>query len=400
MTNQTAPIHRFSPTGRHSLSDMARGFSMVELLVGMVIALLATIVIMQVLTNSEAGRRTTGGLADSQTSGLLGLFAIERDLQQAGLGVSALSSLGCSIRAAGNLNGKLLAPAMIVPAGAASGSPENPWGIPPGDAGSDMIVVGYGNPTTASEGTLLSSAASASPYRVDSILGLAIGEYLLVADEGSDCTLGQVTATDATDSSVTLNFGAGVNYTQSARAHGLGRNPRIVVFAVRNGSLTMCDFLVNDCSNAGSAGDADVWVPVASDVVAIAAQYGWDTTSNPDKAVDAYCKSRLTPGGACPASDDGSPAAGHSGLTQAQRACDWNRALSMRVAVVSRSGQYEKEEVSPASIKLWPDSAISPSTTGPVYMPADRHYRYRVANTTVALRNIIWSKAVGTKCAA
>ncbi|MBI4998113.1 MAG: PilW family protein [Rhodocyclales bacterium] len=394
MTNKTAFVVR----GRAAV----RGFSIVELLVGMVIALLATIVIMQVLTNSEAGRRATGGLTDSQTSGLLGLFAIERDLQQAGYGLAGLPSLGCSIRAGGDLDGRLLNPAAIIPDGAAPGSPENPWGIPPGDAGSDIIVVAYGNPTTSSEGSLLTNTATASPYRIDSILGLSIGEYLLIAESGANCTLGRVTATNAVDSSVTLDFGAGVNYTlQSARAYSLGRAPRFVAYAVRNGSLTVCDFLANDCGDAGSANDGDVWVPVASDVVAVVAQYGWDTTAIPDKAVDSYCKGRLTPAAAaCPAGDDGSPAAGNSGLAQGLRACDWNRVLAIRVAVVSRSGQYEKDEVSPATIKLWQDSAAVPATTGPEYTPDDRHYRYRVANTTVALRNLLWMKVVGSPCAA
>jgi type IV pilus assembly protein PilW len=373
---------------------------MVELMVGMVIALLATFVMMQVLVNSEAGRRATGGLSDSQTSGLIGLFSIERDLQQAGLGTAApTTALGCRIRAAGGLNGKPMSTAMIVPAGAAPGSAENPWGIPQGDPNSDMIVIVYGSPASASEGTKLTSITSASPYRIETILGIANGEYMLIAEGGTDCTLGQVTATDPADASVSLNYGAGVSYTSTARAHSLGLNPRFVVYAVRNGSLTVCDFLVNDCSAAGSASDADVWVPVASDVVALAAQYGWDTSMVPDKAVDAYCKSRLTPAGAgCPLGDGGSPAAGHFGLSQNQRACDWRRVLSMRVAIVSRSGQYEKDEVSPASIKLWQDAVVAPTTTGPDFVPPDRHYRYRVANTTVALRNAIWMNVAGSTC--
>jgi type IV pilus assembly protein PilW len=378
------------------------GFSLVELLVGMAIAVFASIVIMQVLTNTEAGRRAAGGISDSQTNGMIGLFSIERDLQQSGLGISSLAALGCRIRSSGSLNGKLLSTAMIVPAGAAANAAENPWGIPPGDDGSDMIVITYGSPTSASEGSLLTTTTSASPYRLESVLGYQNGEYMLVAQQDTECTLGQVTATNPTDSSMTLDYSAGVTYQQqSATAFGLGRDPRIVVYAVRNGRLTVCNFLDNNCSDAGSTGDDNVWVPVASDVVALVAQYGWDTTGTPDKAADVYCKSRLTPtDAACPAGDDGSPAPGNAGLTALQRACDWTRVMSIRIAVVTRSGQYDKEEVSPATIKLWPDSAVAPSTEGPEYPTADRHYRYRVATTTVALRNIIWMKAVGGLCAA
>ena len=66
--------------------------------------------------------------------------------------------------------------------------------------------------------------------------------------------------------------------------------------------------------------------------------------------------------------------------------------LAVRVAVVARSGLYEKEEVSPATIRLWEDSAAAPTTIGPVWTLTadDRHYRYKVFQTVVPLRNLIW----------
>ena len=73
-------------------------------------------------------------------------------------------------------------------------------------------------------------------------------------------------------------------------------------------------------------------------------------------------------------------------------AADWATILALRIGVVSRSGLYEKTEVSPATIKLWPDSAVAPTTTGPVWtLTADeRHYRYKVFQTVVPIRNMIW----------
>lgn len=378
----------------HPAVHRMRGFSLVELLVAMAIALLGSLVIMQVFVNSEAGRRATGSLADSQTNALLGLFAIERDLQQAGLGFTSTRSLGCRVRSSGSFNNKPLMPVAIVPAGAGAGAASNPWGIPPGDADSDIILVAYGNANVMVEGSKFTGTTTASPFRLYSVLGLAVGDYMLMAQAETDCTLGRLTNVNNGDSSVTLDYSAGIAYSMDA-AYGfnLGRAPRIVAYAVRNGSLTVCDFLVSDCSNGGQTADPNVWVPVASDVVAIVAQYGWDTSASPDMVTDALCKTRLTSGGACPPVDSGEPAAGNSSLTQSQRACDWSRVPSVRLALVTRSGQYEKEEVSPATIRLWPDAAGTPTTTGPIYTPPDRHYRYRVAYTTVALRNVIWMGA-------
>ncbi|MGH8648765.1 MAG: PilW family protein, partial [Burkholderiales bacterium] len=71
---------------------------------------------------------------------------------------------------------------------------------------------------------------------------------------------------------------------------------------------------------------------------------------------------------------------------------EWAAVLAIRIAVVARSGLYEKDEVSPATIRLWEDSATSPTTTGPVWTLTsdERHYRYKVFQTVIPLRNMLW----------
>lgn len=371
------------------------GFTMVELLVGVAIALVGTLAIMQVFTISEASRRSTSNMADSQSNGLIGLFSIERDLQQAGSGFTNTRAFGCTISATAapvsNLNGRALVPAAIIPAGVAAASTDNVWGIPPGDANSDMIVVAYGSSAAMLEGSPLTAATSTATYRLSSIMGIGLNDYMLVGQSGVNCVLGPVTGTVTASKDATLNV-APVSYTTSAYAFHLGTAPRFVAYAVRNGILTVCDFMLANC--AGSASDTTVWRPVVSDVVALVAQYGWDTSATADMVVDTFCKSRLTSGAAtCPAADTGIPAAGNTALTQVQRACDWSRAPAIRVAVVTRSSQYEKAEVSPASVALWPASVTAPMTNGATYSVPDRHYRYKVAYTTVALRNVKWMGA-------
>lgn len=381
---------------RHALPPVMKrhGFTMIELLVALLIGMLGSLAIMQVFTTSEAGRRATGNMADTQSNALVGLFAIERDLQQAGMGMTDLRLLGCTIQASSapltSLDGLVMIPAAIIPAGAASGSVDNVWGIPPGDANSDILVVAYARATNMMEGTPLTRADTTSPYRLTNVLGVGMNDTLVLAQTGQNCSMGQVAAVNQATEEVTIANSSGVPYTTSAYAFNLGVTPRLVAYAVRNGALTLCDFMQADCTAAGSTGDATVWQPVVSDVVALVGQYGWDTSVIPDMVADVFCKTRLTAGSGCPGSDTGSPAAGNSSLTQAQRACDWTRIPAMRIGLVMRSSQYEKEEVSPATLALWPDSAVAPSTTGPIYTVPDRHYRYRVAYSTVAMRNIIW----------
>ncbi|MCX8087290.1 MAG: PilW family protein [Rhodocyclaceae bacterium] len=379
------------------------GFTIIELLVALVIGLIGSLAIMQIYVGSEAGKRATGSLAEAQGGGMVALYAIERELQQAGLGFMHLAALGCRLQSDTSvikLDNVPLQPVTIIPAGATQTDSANLWGIPPGDANSDMIAIAAGDASAMVEGTIttIAAASGATTYRLSSVLGLANGDWLLLSEAGKDCTLTRVESTNI-DGDVTVTYGGVSDYAANSRVLHLGRAPTLVVYAVRNGTLTRCDFLASDCTDAGQVNNTTVWVPVANDVVAIAAQYGFDTSATADMTVENYCKSRVPPGGQCPATDDGMAAPGMLSATQPARACDWARVPIVQLALVSRSGQYEKEEVSPASIKLWPDNtndAVPPTTRGPVWNVPDRHYRYRVARTAVALRNVIWMGAQST----
>ncbi len=63
------------------------GLSLVELMVGLVIGLVTTLVIMQIFSTFEGQKRSTMGSADAQTNGSIALFTIQRDLQMAGFGL-------------------------------------------------------------------------------------------------------------------------------------------------------------------------------------------------------------------------------------------------------------------------------------------------------------------------
>lgn len=64
------------------------GFSLVDVMVGMVLSLLGTIIIFQVFEVSERIKRTTTGGGDAQQNGAAALFALERGVRQAGYGIN------------------------------------------------------------------------------------------------------------------------------------------------------------------------------------------------------------------------------------------------------------------------------------------------------------------------
>ncbi|HWH82007.1 MAG TPA: prepilin-type N-terminal cleavage/methylation domain-containing protein, partial [Burkholderiaceae bacterium] len=77
-----------------------RGFTLIELMVGLAIGLFVTLVITQVLVVSEGQRRSTTSGTDAQLSGALALYALQRDVQMSGYGIAtAVEALGCEVRA-------------------------------------------------------------------------------------------------------------------------------------------------------------------------------------------------------------------------------------------------------------------------------------------------------------
>ncbi|MDP4028238.1 MAG: PilW family protein [Gallionella sp.] len=99
------------------------GFSLVDVMVGMVIALLGTIVIFQVFSVSEGIKRTTTGAGNALQNGASALFSLERSLREGGYGIFSSTNL---------------APLPADPTGTA------PVTITPGAANaSDSIVINY-----------------------------------------------------------------------------------------------------------------------------------------------------------------------------------------------------------------------------------------------------------------
>ena len=121
-------------------------------------------------------------------------------------------------------------------------------------------------------------------------------------------------------------------------------------------------------------------VEVATSIVQLKAMYGKDATVDNGRTVDTW--NTVTPA----------------------NAAEWMQVRAVKVAVLARSGQYEKTPVytpagcttsctPPAPSWTHPGTGASvPFTMANLADGTDwRNYRYRVYQTTVPLRNMIWS---------
>jgi type IV pilus assembly protein PilW len=372
--NQQRALHRQS------------GFSLIEILVGLAIGLLATLVIMQVFSVFEGQKRTTTGSADAQSNGSIALFTIENEMKMAGYGLVPADSspLECTSLFYGATGITDISPVTITDGGNAAGA-------------SDSITIRY---ATSSGGGIYSpikgtGIPGANDVSLENSLGCQVGDAALIIN-GTTCNFTSVTAMSTPTSgvypTVTLNDPTGANAPNTSLSC-LGAwhttlfqvnpsyNPTSVASAAK-AYLQRTDSLypVPASGNLPAA-------PAVADIVNIQAQYGISATANSNLVnqwVDA------------------------TGSWAAPTVADRNRIKAVRIAVVARNGLLEKSNVttacssltatSPVGLCAWDATSASPTVASPAPAidlsndPNWQRYRYRVFETIIPLRNMIWSK--------
>jgi len=366
-----------------------RGFGLVEILVGLAIGLLTTLVIMQVFSVFERDKRATTGTADAQVNGSVALYSISRDLQQAGFGMMPTDKKGTSPIECnpaptiddGNLqtpiitsNNRIpfdLAPVVVTDGGTAAGA-------------SDTISIRYGSSFAGGAPSVI-KAVLGTTVSVDNNLGCRVCELAVVFNEtGTACTAGVVIGPHATtkkcpddqndpppfSDTVSIQF-QDIAATETATVVPgssiacLGRRST-QVYAVANGTLTLNG------------------APLVSGIVNLQAQYGISTTSGDNKITQWVNATAGTDNWAAP--------------TVAMR----NRIKAVRVAIVARNSELEKDAVTsacssttdanPTGLCSWAGSAASAAPAIDLSNDPDwAKYRYRVFETIIPLRNVIWS---------
>lgn len=367
------PIYRYP-------SPRSTGFSLIEIMVGMVIGMIGIIVMMQVFAVSEGYKRTTTGGDDAQSNGAIALFGLQRDMRQGGYGSSAFSLIGCNVLLRAGVTLNAMAPVTI-----------NHASIPAGDANTDTVLVAYGSANGSPEGDNINiTPPDTKTYPVPTPTSFTVGDQIIVepAARPSPCALTLEPIVSKSGANLVVATGT-ASATIGSTIYNLGPAPRVVAYAIRSGNLTVCDYTVNDCSSVASVGDSTIWVPSANNIVSMRAQYGRDTSVPMDAIVDLY--DRTTP------------------VSSATTfACDWARISAVRIALVARSGQYDKKIVS-TSAPAWAGTTAgnpSGSESNPIDLsknpdgtanPNWQYYRYKLFQTVVPIRNVTW-KGVQKGC--
>ncbi len=374
-----------------------RGFSLVEILVGVAIGVVGMLVIFKTIATWDTHTRSTTAGSDAQSAGALAMFNLERDIKQAGQGFMGIgptplppappNSLGCAVNGVDTQTGRNLAFNMV------------PVEILLNGGQPDTINVLYGNsPFFVSEERFTDGTAATKKLARRN--GFKTGD-LAIAAVGANCNLLQVT--DDTGADRTISHLDGVTFpnfyavpagTMVARynsvalpalgaegnIYSLGPTPRRASWVI--------DAAAGNLTSTELFGGAPAFV-VGEGVVNIKALYGLDADG--DRRVETWTNvTPTTPAG-------------------------WAQVLSVRVAMLVRSRQFERTADQSASgvpaavtpnVPNWSGDALGVANAAFVMTNADgspdsfgpndpnplnwRYYRYRVYEKEIPLRNVIW----------
>lgn len=404
------------------------GFTIIELMVGMVIGLLATVVIMQTFSSFEGNKRSTTGIADAQTNGSIGLYMIQRELQFAGYGIPAVSGImpemsvtadkavfkdyndqyeaGVSQAAIAALQataeaaakakynnqlaqdaitvaeGKIYsalkcnpAPTLMMDDDANPATPNvavdiiTPVAITNG-ANSDTILLRYGTTNRGAIAVSITGPPAGTNVPINNNMGCRNNDVVLVTknsnapDNDTTCTATRVTTTNAALTAGPFNTIAVTN------AAGMQQNNRFACL----GQVMVARFGVNADNQLTKNNQ-----PVISEIVSLQAQYGVAATAN-SEIVSQWVNAT-------------------GGTWAAPTVANRNRIKAVRVAIVARNNLLEKTQVTvpcssltaanPTGLCAWPGTAASPAPQINLANADWQNYRYRVYEVMIPLRNVL-----------
>lgn len=441
-STRIAPARRFSlGTRRRACATWRRqrGVTLVELLVGVVIGLLAILVVSQVALVYEGQKRSTTSGSDAQINGALALQAIQRDVQSAGYGpTSGLAALftqttvdasGCAITAKADGATPAGAPTLLAPVVidvGANGAPDTLHVFASGNSNFSLpIALGSNHSTTDTYFVLKAGGSTGNLPGVN--IGNAQGDLMLAVSADTappTCTLFGINVDGMTPSvrdaggvesdgvplgtvangtplveaavapagAVSVgrrighagaDSGAGIwnkavpllpNAYTADRTYlvNLGRPADVIYrsYAVGNQGLTLTEFDF-------AAGSAKAATEAYAGIVLVKAVYG-KALANNNMQADTWVSSN-------PGADVVTDAAGNA-------MNGWSRVVAVRVVMVARSQQYEKTEVTTVLPK-WYYEGNRAGNSMDLKIDANpdwKHYRYKVYETVIPLRNMIW----------
>lgn len=327
---------------------------MVEIMVGLAIGMIATLVIVQVAAMFEGQKRSTTGTADAQTAGSMAIYTMQRQIQMAGYGLPVFSAqnqaLNCADKPLVDNDGDPDTPEVgvsITPVEIVNGA----------NGASDQIVVRRG--TTAFGGVPLRFPSAPDQ---NNVLSCRDGDTVLITN-GTKCAMTTVSGAPTA---------AGIVFSPVITDPPSGTFACLGAWNATTYSVVGTNLFENGAQIAGGVVNMQVRYGITLN--------GKTNQITPESYVDAI---------------DPEWGANMSAVNR-------NRIKAIRVALVVRNSVMEKEDVTadcssltaaaPSGLCAWAGTVANPAPAIDLSADPDwKKYRYRVFDTLIPIRNMIWS---------
>jgi len=390
-----------------------RGFTLVELMIGILVGLLVMLAVTQSVAFVNQQRKATAGGNDAQENAQAALAYLDGELRNAGNGMygrdSAVACQKYNAYFQGSSGTTIVDGASDVSGLPGVSMPENGMAVRIGSGSGNApdgltfyrALVNVTDPIGDGSRVLLENPmpTPSSVFDVQQTGDYAVGDILLIKDTNNPslpCTIFIVTGVQNTGTDKILhNSGISGPYNPSqptnvfttAPAYGTGAlivrvntsaKPTLSIssYSVVSNQLSVCSKELSSCVAADQS-------PLVGDIVQLQAQYG----------VSASVSSKVVTQWVEPTGSWANPSSANA-----------KRIRAVRLVVVARS-----TEAAPGNVTAACTNAAGVANTGPcsfqdadapvidlsaVSVPAGRtwqNYRYRVYTTVVPLRNVVWN---------
>ena len=342
-----------------------RGAGLVEVMIGLTMALFATLVIYVVVGSVDELRRDSQSAGDAQQTGLFVLSRIAFDIANAGSGFASAAKAMSTCPASTNVADTLRPIAVLI---SASGR----------DDVADSVVIRYAvTAAIAGPATFAAAAPAGANFLIQSPYAFAVGDRIIAVGRNGECE-----ATDVIGSVASAPGVVEVTHAPLATAFAVSswlvnlgaiNDAQVIRYDVQGNVLRTTDLLNGDAPN-----------PLASNIVNLKLQYGID--SDGDGILDTWVPARSSPLG------DWSAAA-----VLMAPADVLSRIKAIRLGLIVRSDFLDRSIKTPFDWTLFDCEATDKSScpgrlSGSIAATTAGGYRYRLHETVVPLRNTLWNR--------
>jgi len=339
-----------------------RGISLIELMVGVVIALLAVLVIYQTFAVAEGVKRQTISAGDAQKTGMIAMYLVGNELANAGSGITLNQDDLATCTDTGDVATTMRPFSVLIEPGADAKTP-------------DSFVVNYSTARSVVTPSVFmaKTAKGDTTYTVQSPTGFKQYDMVVTITGSGECERNSVTAVSAPDANgnvvLTVKSASGFDLLPTMRIINIGpaTTTQRVRYDVSGNVLRSTDLVTAEATAQ----------PLSSSIMNLKLLYGVDTDG--DGAIDTWT----------PPTGDYSTAS-----VLAATGANLRRIKAVKIGMVVRSDEFDRD--APAFAWTLFECTAQEKTTyscpDPLTGTLPANYRYRTYETIVPLRNPMWNR--------